>query len=151
MYPYQDLYGQNPMYQNNDYFGRNRQVEQSMNNLIRVTGIDGAKAYQMPANSSVALFDNNNDYMYVKTTDGAGFPTIRTFTFSEVFDTNSQISNNDYVSKNEFETFKQEVADYVQQFIQQQNNKSTKQNISTNGISEGLGKSRGFSSTDVSE
>ena len=35
-------------------------------NLIRVNGIDGAKAYQMPANSTVALFDANEDVMYIK-------------------------------------------------------------------------------------
>lgn len=39
--------------------------------LTRVTGLEGAKAYQMPANSTVALFDNNDDLMYIKTTDGA--------------------------------------------------------------------------------
>lgn len=30
-------------------------------NLIRVTGMDGAKAYQMPPNSSVALFDEGEE------------------------------------------------------------------------------------------
>ena len=32
-------------------------------NLTRVTGIEGARAYQMLANSTVALFDNNEDIM----------------------------------------------------------------------------------------
>lgn len=40
--------------------------------LIRVTGMEGAKAYQMPPNSVVPLFDADNDIMYVKSTDGAG-------------------------------------------------------------------------------
>lgn len=44
--------------------------------LTRVTGIDGAKAYQMPPNSTVALFDNNEDLMYIKITDGAGYYDI---------------------------------------------------------------------------
>ena len=57
---------------------------QTPTTLTRVTGIDGAKAYQMTPNSTVALFDNNEDIMYIKTTDGAGFPTIRTFSFNEV-------------------------------------------------------------------
>lgn len=52
--------------------------------LIRVTGMDGAKAYQMPPNSVVPLFDADNDIMYVKSTDGAGFPTIRAFAFQPV-------------------------------------------------------------------
>ena len=126
MYPYQDLYGQNPMYQNNDYFGRSRQVEQPMNNLIRVTGIDGAKAYQMPANSSVALFDNNNDYMYVKTTDGAGFPTIRTFTFTEMKEENKPVEKVDYISRQEFEEFKKELMNNGKQSIQR-----SKSNLTT--------------------
>lgn len=54
--------------------------------LIRVTGMDGAKAYQMPPNSVVPLFDADNDNMYVKSTDGAGFPTIRAFAFQPVED-----------------------------------------------------------------
>lgn len=52
--------------------------------LIRVTGMEGAKAYQMPPNSVVPLFDADNDIMYVKSTDGAGFPTIRTFAFQPI-------------------------------------------------------------------
>lgn len=52
--------------------------------LIRVTGIDGAKAYQMGPGSVVPLFDSDDDIMYVKSTDDAGFPTIRTFRFSPV-------------------------------------------------------------------
>ena len=108
------------MYQNNEYYGRgyNQQMGQSINNLIRVTGIDGAKAYQMPANSTVALFDNNEDLMYIKMTDGAGFPTIRTFKFTEVVDSNLHTNeDSNFVSQSEFETFKQEVKEYVQQFI----------------------------------
>ena len=52
--------------------------------LIRVTGLDGAKAYQMSPNSAVALFDGAEDIFYLKSTDGAGFPTIRVFRFEEV-------------------------------------------------------------------
>lgn len=58
-------------------------MQQSMQ-LIRVTGMDGAKAYQMPPNSVVPLFDADNDIMYVKSTDGTGFPTIRAFAFQAV-------------------------------------------------------------------
>lgn len=54
--------------------------------LTQVSGIEGARAYRMPPNSAVALFHASEDVMYIKTTDGAGFPTIRTFAFSEVED-----------------------------------------------------------------
>ena len=78
-------------------------------NLIRVNGINGAKAYQMPANSTVALFDSNNDIMYVKSTDGAGFPSIRTFSFAELKEDMSTTENTDYISRQEFEEFKKEL------------------------------------------
>lgn len=58
--------------------------QQPQQGLIRVTGIDGAKAYQMPPNSMAALFDANDDVFYFKTTDGGGFPTIKVFAFHEV-------------------------------------------------------------------
>lgn len=69
--------------------------------LIRVTGMDGAKAYQMPPNSVVPLFDADNDIMYVKSTDGAGFPTIRAFAFQPVEDKPEPVPQ--YVTRDEFD------------------------------------------------
>ena len=88
--------------------------------LIRVNGIDGTKAYQMGANSQVALFDANEDIFYVKCTDGAGFPTIRTFRFEEIQPSQigSNIEENDYISREEFEQFKKEMMEYGKQSIQ---------------------------------
>lgn len=76
--------------------------------LIRVNGIDGAKAFQMPPNSSVALFDTNNDVFFVKSTDGAGFGSIRTFTFIPVPDAQPQIqqASPEYVTRAEFDELK---------------------------------------------
>ena len=54
---------------------------QPVNGLVSVTGIEGAKAYQLPPNSSMPLFDNDNDILYLKTTDAGGFPTIKSFRF----------------------------------------------------------------------
>ncbi len=87
------------------------------NNLIRVTGLDGAKAYQMPPNSSVALFDNDNDIMYVKTTDGAGFPTVRIFKF-EPLQKPKSTETDSYITRQEFEELKKEVEEYGKQFVQ---------------------------------
>lgn len=74
-------------------------------NLTMVNGMDGAKAYQMRANSTVALFDANEDIMYVKCTDGAGFPTIRTFRFEEINDipksSENQVDLSQYITRSE--------------------------------------------------
>lgn len=73
----------NPSQPQMPQFGPQMPSSQQGNGLIRVTGMEGAKAYQMPPNSVAALFDDSYDIMYVKSTDGAGFPTIRIFDFYE--------------------------------------------------------------------
>lgn len=94
--------------------------------LTRVTGLEGAKAYQMPANSTVALFDNNEDLMYIKTTDGAGFPTIRTFSFSEVVANNNSVPDNvDYVTRDEFNKLKEELLNGKQSISRSKSNLTT--------------------------
>ena len=116
--PYASLIGQNQFYQqpgmNNQQFFQQQEQPQ---NLIRVNGLEGAKAYQMSANSTVALFDANNDLMYVKSTDGAGFPSIRTFTFSELQEESKAEQNVDYISREEFEEFKKELMNNGKQSI----------------------------------
>ncbi len=117
--PYASLMGQNQFYNqpmnSPQIFPQDQQPAQ---NLIRVNGIDGAKAYQMPANSTVALFDSNNDLMYVKSTDGAGFPSIRTFSFSEMKEDPKSAEQVDYISRQEFEDFKKELMSNGKQSIQ---------------------------------
>ena len=109
--PYTALLGQNQYYNQQNY-----QQEQAQN-LIRVNGIDGAKTYQMPANSTVALFDSNEDIMYIKTTDGAGFPSIRTFNFVEIKQNEKSSVSQDYISRQEFEEFKKELMNNGKQSI----------------------------------
>lgn len=54
--------------------------QQRVNGFVYVNGMDGAKAFQMPPDSAMPLFDGStpeSNVMFIKTTDGAGFPTIR--------------------------------------------------------------------------
>lgn len=128
--PYAALLGQN-MYnqpQNNQQFFQ----QEPCQNLIRVNGIDGAKAYQMPANSTVALFDSNNDILYVKSTDGAGFPSIRTFSFTETKEEAKQVENIDYISRKEFEEFKKELMNNGKQSISRSKSNLTTDKSSSN-------------------
>lgn len=103
-------YIQQQMQQNQFSQFQQTQPQIPTQNLIRVNGIDGAKAYQMTPNSTVALFDSNEDIMYVKSTDGAGFPQIRRFKFVEMQESQTQQPvNNDFISREEFENFKKEI------------------------------------------
>lgn len=44
--------------------------------VVKVNGENGARAFQMGANSSVMLLDESGTIVWLKCTDGAGFPTI---------------------------------------------------------------------------
>lgn len=114
--PYASLMPQNQFYPQSM---NNQQIipQEQPQNLIRVNGIDGAKAYQMPANSTVSLFDSNEDIMYIKNTDGAGFPGIRMFRFEEIKETTKSEEKQDYISREEFEEFKKELMNNGKQSI----------------------------------
>ena len=114
--PYANLLAQNQYYNSQM---NNQQIfpQEQTQNLIRVNGIEGAKTYQMSANSTVALFDSNEDIMYIKTTDGAGFPSIRTFNFVEITQNEKSSGSQDYISRQEFEEFKKELMNNGKQSI----------------------------------
>lgn len=103
------------MYQNS-YF--NNPYPMTRQELNRVNGMDSAKAFPTAPNSTVALFDSNDDVMYIKSTDASNFPTIRRFRFIE--EPEVQNNNAQYVTVDEFNKFKEEVLN-AQQFIQSAN------------------------------
>lgn len=69
------------------------QQNQSNNGLIWVTGEIGAKSYLVAPNQSVLLMDSEGDKFYLKTTDSAGMPSLRTFEYKEVLQNSAQTSN----------------------------------------------------------
>lgn len=44
--------------------------------VVRVSGRPGAEAYQMAPNSEVLLLDETAPVVWLKTTDGAGYPRL---------------------------------------------------------------------------
>ena len=98
---------QNPMWANNyqnPYMGMNNNFVQAPNSSINlVQGFEGAKAYQMGANSTAFLKDNVNDgYMYIKTTDNIGVANIETYVKTEAPAQNAPSSDlSEYVKKSE--------------------------------------------------
>ena len=63
-----------------------------------------AEAYQMPVNSSVILMDATMPRFYLKQTDASGTVTIKAYDFKEV-----EEKPIEYVTKAEFESFKQKM------------------------------------------
>ena len=115
-YPGQQMYGnQYPQY------GQQAQQPpmQSQNGLNRVTGIEGARAFQVPPNSVVPLFDDTQDVFYIKTTDSGGFPTLKGYRFTPIEDTPTQQAQG--LTRPEIEQIiREEIARYEQQFIPRQ-------------------------------
>lgn len=58
------------------------QINQQRVEITQVSGEDGARAYQLPPNSSILLMDNSAPIVWCKVTDGGGFPTIKGFDLS---------------------------------------------------------------------
>ena len=77
------------------------------NTLLRVNGIEGAKAFPAQPSQTMALFDSNEDLFYIKTTDAGGFATIKTYSFKEVDSVPTPTV--DYVTRQEFEELKEAI------------------------------------------
>lgn len=50
--------------------------------VVRVSGRNGAEAYQMTPNSSALLLDDSSPIVWLKTTDGAGYPTLTPYSIT---------------------------------------------------------------------
>jgi len=84
--------------------------------LIKVNGLESARQYPMQPNSRVALFDANDDIMYIKQTDASNFPTITRFRF--ILEEEPINSKTQYVTVEEFNSLKEELSN-VKQFIRE--------------------------------
>lgn len=123
MYPYNQFMGNQfqPVTQPTTF-----QPQQSQQ-LQRVNGLNSAKAYPTTPNSTIALFDSNEDIMYIKTTDASNFPTIRSFRFTEI--QSSTPETKQFVTVEEFNQFKEEILNGKQSVqLKHQSNGSNKRN-----------------------
>lgn len=89
------------------------QVPQTNQGILWVQGEAGAKSYLVAPNTSVLLMDSENSQFYIKTTDSAGMPALRTFRYTEVTGTpqemhkQSEINMDDkYVTRQEYNDLK---------------------------------------------
>ena len=84
--------------------------------LLKVKGIESARMYPTQPNSRVALFDEDDDVFYIIRTDSSNFKSeVRRYRYIEE---PIESSNNNYVTKDEFNSLKEEIGN-VQQSIQQ--------------------------------
>ena len=67
----------NPYQMNPAYASQVRPVNATQ--IIKVNGRGGAEAYQMPPNSQVLLLDETQPLLWLKQTDGAGYPSLSAY------------------------------------------------------------------------
>lgn len=75
------MYQPNPFnpYQVNPAFANQNFHSINQNQIIKVNGRGGAEAYQMMPNSQVLLLDETQPILWLKQTDGAGYPTLNAY------------------------------------------------------------------------
>lgn len=112
------------------------QTQQVQNtNIIWVSGEAGAKSYLVAPNTTVQLWDSEAQVIYLKSADASGMPSMKIIDYTirnAAPNTQQQMPQGQqvaYVTKNEFDAFKQE----VQRMIGGKVNEST---ISTDESSE---------------
>ena len=95
--------------------------------VIPVKGLEGAKSYPMGSNCRTPLFDDSENYFYIKQTDENGFPTIRTFKFEEIIEDNNNggvsVDQIRSIIKEELMSVKEELLN-AQQFVSESRNNS---------------------------
>lgn len=108
--------------------------------LNKAKGLEGARVFQTGMNSTVAIFDEDEDVFYIKTTDSFGNCTsLRKFNFTE--EVQLTPIDNRYVTVDQFSKFKDELKEEISNAIksvQQSNsykphNKSKQRNDSNDG------------------
>ena len=85
--------------------------------IIWVQGESAAKAFPVASGASVLLMDSEDSVMYIKSTDQSGMPLpLRIFDYSERISPNGEVKKPEvaiepdkYVSREEFDQFKEEI------------------------------------------
>lgn len=72
------MYGYNPMGVTSPMLTYPQQRQE----IVRVNGENGARAYQLPPSSSALLLDETNPVVWLVQTDGAGYKTISAYEIS---------------------------------------------------------------------
>lgn len=89
------------------------QTQQVQNtNIIWVSGEAGAKSYLVAPNTTVQLWDSEAQVIYLKSADASGMPSMKIIDYTIRDATQPTVQPNNavsYVTKNEFDIFKQEV------------------------------------------
>ena len=81
--------------------------------ITKVNGENGAKAFQMPPNSSIILLDESSPKVYIKETDGASYPKLSVYKLvpdDDLIRTDAEIKAEDDKSKEQIKKLEERIA-----------------------------------------
>lgn len=85
-----------PSFPNYNAMNMGQQMYPQRQEVVRVNGQNGANAYQMAPNSSILLLDETAPIIWLKTTDGASYPTVTGYTITPIETQTANKVNVDY-------------------------------------------------------
>lgn len=86
-----------PSYPNYNAMNMGQQMYPQRQEVVRVNGQNGANAYQMAPNSSILLLDETAPIIWLKTTDGASYPTVTGYTITPIETQTTNIADAKYL------------------------------------------------------
>lgn len=120
--PYQDRLAQLQNQYQQTIPPQAQQVPQANQGLLWVQGEAGAKSYLVAPNTTVLLMDSESQRFYLKSTDGAGMPNLKTFEYKEVIQGGQaqaipdEINMDDkYVTREEYNGLQRQYAEILDQ------------------------------------
>ncbi len=88
------------------------QAPTSQNQIIWVQGEAGAKSYLVARGETAVLWDSENPYIYIKSADMSGMPSMRIFEIAEKTGNQQvvapKVDTIEYVTRTEFEDLKRQ-------------------------------------------
>lgn len=113
MFPvnYMGNYQQMPYIQQQVQQNQNQNLNNS--NLIWVSGEAGAKAFMVAPNTTVQLWDSEDQVIYLKSADASGMPTMKILDYTIRQAGNQQaapaLMQSDYVTRDELSAFEEKI------------------------------------------
>ena len=87
--------------------------------LLWVSGEVGAKSWVVSPNTTVLLMDSESNHFFIKSSDNAGMPTIKTYEYKEIVKTNELDKPQNVENQNinvEIENIKSQLAELTQKY-----------------------------------
>ena len=113
-----------PAVMRDPYIPQAPQQQMQNNSMIWVQGEEGMKSYHVGPNTTIPLWDSENQTIYLKSTDAMGRPTVKYIDYTVKEEQKSASEPNaEYVTKNEFNRLSSQLSDIANQLKQLKSNK----------------------------